>query len=184
MPYQFSNISSSVSGGRRISDIEFSLYLLECSPFPSAMKSNTVSFLFLLYQTWHTYTLLKSTEYFNWWGNPPPIAWGISFAGVFSVNLYLACRETQLAIWNTGKNCGNKWVKSIWRGTPGDKADVPATKLPLTYRILTLSFPRHSFRSRYNVSRIFLKGLFFASESDSFGAGTRMAKFGTWATAL
>ena len=41
------------------------------------------------------------------------------------------------------------------------------------------SFTLHSCRSRYNVSRIFLKGLFFASESDSSGAGTRMAKFST-----
>ena len=50
--------------------------------------------------------------------------------------------------------------QSIWRGTPGDEADVPATELPFTYRISTLSFPLHSCRSRYNVSRIFLKGLF------------------------
>ena len=72
----------------------------------------------------------------------------------------------------------------IWRGTPGDEADVPATELPLTYQISTLSFPLHICRSRYNVSRLFLKGLFFASKSDSSGAGRRMAKFGTWATAL
>ena len=44
--------------------------------------------------------------------------------------------------------------------------------MPLTYRISTLSFPLHSCRSRYNVSRIFLKRLFFASESDSSVAGT------------
>ena len=31
-------------------------------------------------------------------------------------------------------------------------------------------FPLHSCCSRYNVSRIFLKGLFFATESDSYGA--------------
>ena len=55
----------------------------------------------------------------------------------------------------------------ICRGTPGDEADVSATELPLTYRISTLSFPLHSCRSRYNVSRIFLKGLFFASESET-----------------
>ena len=29
------------------------------------------------------------------------------------------------------------------RNARGDKAEVPATKLPLTYRILTLSFPLH-----------------------------------------
>ena len=33
------------------------------------------------------------------------------------------------------------YIVHIWRGTPGDAADVPATKLPSTYRILTLSFP-------------------------------------------
>ena len=58
-------------------------------------------------------------------------------------------------------------------------ADVSATKLPFTYQILTLSFPLHSCRSRYNVSRIFLKGLFFASASDSSEAGTRVPKSGT-----
>ena len=60
------------------------------------------------------------------------------------------------------------------RGTSGDKADVPAIELSLTYRVSTLSFSLHSCRSRYSVSRIFLKELFFASESDSSGAGTRM----------
>ena len=28
----------------------------------------------------------------------------------------------------------------IWRGTTGDEVDIPATELPLTYRITTLSF--------------------------------------------
>ena len=36
----------------------------------------------------------------------------------------------------------------IWRGMPDDKADVPATKLSLTYRIFTLSFPLQSCRSQ------------------------------------
>ena len=36
----------------------------------------------------------------------------------------------------------------IWQGTPGDKADVPATELPLTYRISPSSFPLQSCRSR------------------------------------
>ena len=38
--------------------------------------------------------------------------------------------------------------RCIIRGTPGDNTDVPATKLSLTYRILTLSFPLQSCRSR------------------------------------
>ena len=38
--------------------------------------------------------------------------------------------------------------RNIWRGTPGDEAYVPATKLPFTYRISTLSFPLQSCRSR------------------------------------
>ena len=58
------------------------------------------------------------------------------------------------------------------KNTPGNKADVPAKKLPLTYRISTLSLP-----IQYVV--IFLMGLFFASASDSFGAGTRVSKSGT-----
>ena len=35
--------------------------------------------------------------------------------------------------------------------TPGDTADVPATKLLSTYGISTLSFPIQSCRSRSNV---------------------------------
>ena len=87
--------------------------------------------------------------------------------------------SAEIPLWSTA------WLGfGIWRGTPGDEADVPATELPLTYWISTLSFPLHSCRSRYNLSRIFLKGLFFASESDSSGAGTRVSKFGAWATAF
>ena len=69
-------------------------------------------------------------------------------------------------------------IRYIWRGTPGDVADVPATKLPFTYLISTLSFPLQSCRSRYNCVVIFLKELFFASASDSSGA--RVSKSGTW----
>ena len=75
-------------------------------------------------------------------------------------------------------------VDGIWRGMPGDKADVPAPKLPFTYRISTLLLPLQSCRSRYNCVVIFLKGLLFASASDSSGAGTRVSKSGTWAAAL
>ena len=63
-------------------------------------------------------------------------------------------------------------LPSIWRGLPGDEADVPASKLPFTDRIWTLSFPLQSCQSRYNCVVIFLQGLFFASTSDSFVAGT------------
>ena len=66
----------------------------------------------------------------------------------------------------------------------GDEADVPATKLPFTYRILTLSFPLQRCRSRYNCVVIFLKGLFFASASDSYGEGARMSKSGARTAAL
>ena len=52
-----------------------------------------------------------------------------------------------------------------------DKADVPATKLPVPYRISTLSFPLDSCRSRYNVSRIFLKGLFFCIQERQLWSG-------------
>ena len=83
---------------------------------------------------------------------------------------------------------GNKKVSlirvMIWRGTPSDKADVPTTKLPFTYRISTLSFPLQSCPSRYNYVVIFLKGLFFASACDSSGAGTRVSKSGTWTAAF
>ena len=60
----------------------------------------------------------------------------------------------------------------------GDEADVPATKLPFTYRILTLSFPLQRCRSRYNCVVIILKALFFASANDSSGARTIVSKSG------
>ena len=48
----------------------------------------------------------------------------------------------------------------LWRGTAGDEADVPATKLPCTYRISIPSFPLHICRSRYNVSSYFYRDYF------------------------
>ena len=68
--------------------------------------------------------------------------------------------------------------------TPGDAADVPASKLLSTYRISTISFPLQSCRFRFNCVVIFLKGLFFASASDSSGAGTGVSISGTWTAAL
>ena len=56
------------------------------------------------------------------------------------------------------------------------RRDIPAAKLPFTYRITTLSFPLKSCRSRYNRVVIFLKGLFFASASDNFRAGNESVK--------
>ena len=67
----------------------------------------------------------------------------------------------------------------IWRGMPDDKADVPATKLTLTYRILTLSFPLQSCRSQMQKIIPLEKCATHCIGSDSYGAGTRMAKFGT-----
>ena len=59
----------------------------------------------------------------------------------------------------------------IWRGKPGDEADVPATKLPLTNRISTLSFPLQSCRSRYNCVVIFLKGPFLHPRATALQRG-------------
>ena len=50
------------------------------------------------------------------------------------------------------------------RGTPGDDADVPATKLPFTYRISALSFPLQSCRSQCNYVVIFLRVIFCIRE--------------------
>ena len=76
----------------------------------------------------------------------------------FSKWLYQCRREGNNALENLKLMLMNQ--RYIWRGTPGDKADVPATKLPLTYRILTLSFPLQSCRSWYNDSLWFLKRWF------------------------
>ena len=67
----------------------------------------------------------------------------------------------------------------IWLGTPGDEADVPATKLPLTYRISTFSLPLQSCRSwmqRISPSKY--------DDTIVMGAAARMSKSGTWAAAL
>ena len=55
-------------------------------------------------------------------------------------------------------------AKGIRWGTPGDEADVSATKLPFTYQISTLSFPLQSCRSRYDCIVIFLKIIFCIRE--------------------
>ena len=55
----------------------------------------------------------------------------------------------------------------LWRGTPDDANDVPATKLQSTYRISTLLL-------QYVIIFPFL-----ASTNDSSGSGTRVSKFET-----
>ena len=62
---------------------------------------------------------------------------------------------------------------------PGNKADVPATELSLTYRISPSSFPLQSCRSRMQKIIPLEKCATHCIGSDSYGAGTRMAKFGT-----
>ena len=46
-------------------------------------------------------------------------------------------------VWKTFGSfaCDPFCSENKWRGTPGDKADVPATKLPLTYLFLTSLVP-------------------------------------------
>ena len=58
-------------------------------------------------------------------------------------------------------------------------ADVSATRLPFTYRILTLSFPLQSCRSRMQKIIPLENCATQCSGSDSYGAGTRVSKFGT-----
>ena len=63
---------------------------------------------------------------------------------------------------------------ALRRGTPGDKADVAATQLPLKYRISTLSFPLQSCRSRMRKIVPLKKWATNCIGSDSYGAGTRV----------
>ena len=59
----------------------------------------------------------------------------------------------------------------IWRETPGDEADVPATELPFTYRISAPSCPLQSCHSRYNSVVMFLQGLFFCIRERQLWSG-------------
>ena len=65
--------------------------------------------------------------------------------------------------------------------TPGNVADVSAKNLPFTYQVSTLPFPLQSCRSRMQKTIPLEKHVTHCIGSDSYGAGTRKSKYGSWA---